>query len=89
MLKLRKTRFLVLFSLSLFSISTSRRIKTQYNDDGEFIDNKQAKDILQERVKKHEKGENDLNMHLLEEGDVYGDYDEDYSAFKPRTYIKN
>jgi len=77
MSKLRTTCFIVFFSVSLFSISTSRRIKTKYNDDGEFIENKQAKAILEERVKKHDKGENDLNKHLLEEGDVYGDYDEE------------
>jgi len=78
MSKLRTTCFLVFFSISLFALSTSRRINKKYNDDGEFIDNKDAKGLLKERVGKHEKGENDLNMHLLEEGDVYGDYDEDY-----------
>ena len=38
------------------------------------MDNKSAHDMLDSRIKGHKGDANDMNMHILEEGDVYGDY---------------
>jgi len=67
-----------LLALTSVIISGRRIISDNFNEKGEFVDNKSAHDMLDSRIKGHKGDANDMNMHILEEGDVYGDYDEDY-----------
>lgn len=72
------TRSVKLLALSAIVISGRRIISDNFNEKGEFVDNKSAHNMLDSRIKGHKGDENDLNMNILEEGDAYGDYDEDY-----------